>query len=250
MPPVQGNPTKVSGPFIAEIHLADGTTLNLERGEFAPGADGRLTPVREPAVRQGQRNMPGLWFSSLMRRHVSYESLLERNRMLLLDFDPSIRNYLEQPFRLHYKVNGRSRVHTPDLLVWRTDGSLMICNVKSTARLERGSFPAQSEACAQFCRQERIDYSVLTEPDGQQLENLRWLSGYWGVQLESSPAFYVMEGILKEGPRSVQDLLHEAGGHEATSRPVLFAALWSRRFLIDLDSAIESDSNVWISNAD
>lgn len=193
--------------------------------------------------------MPGLWFSSVMRAHVSYESLLERNRMLMLDFDPTTRSYLEQPLRLSYRAYGRTRFHTPDLLVWRTDGSLMLCNVKSKSRLERGSFPLQSEACARFCEIERIDYAVLSEPDGQVLQNLRWLSGYWGIEFENSSAYWLMRERLEKGTATIADLLEEAGGHEALTRPVLFAALWSQEFEMDLGKAMESDSKVWVSNA-
>lgn len=229
--------------------LADQNELKLAPGELSLGADGRLKPVRKSSVVRGQSNMPGLWFSSVMRKHVAYESLLERDRMLLLDFDPRTSAYLEQPLKLTYRAGGKKRVHTPDLLVWQRDGSLVLCNVKSTANLDRGSFPAQSEACAQFCELERIDYEVFTEPDGQILENVRWLSGYWWVDFRSSNAYRSMIQALRDEPATVNDLVVESGEHPLVSRPVLFAALWSRHFSIDLTKPLSNETKVWLSDA-
>ncbi len=239
----------MTGPFSVQVMLADGTGMNLAPGELAPGADGRLRPVRKSSVVRGQPNMPGLWFSSVMRRHVGYESLLERNRMVLLDFAADTAGYLEQPLKLTYRAGGKKRVHTPDLLVWRHDGSLVLCNVKSSENLGRGSFPAQSEACAQFCELERIDYEVLTEPDRQVLENVRWLSGYWGVGTEDSPAYRAMLERLLDQPGTIGDLIEASGEHPVVSRPVLFSAIWSRRFSIDLNEPLSNDTKVWLTNA-
>jgi hypothetical protein len=38
----------------------------------------------------GQRNFPGLWWSATMGRHVGFESWLERDHAMLLDFDPRV----------------------------------------------------------------------------------------------------------------------------------------------------------------
>lgn len=80
------------------------------------GGDGR--PCREPltecaqvpfesavAVRsfpsfRGQRNWPGLWWSATMGRHVGYESWLERDHAMFLDFDAAVAAFAAQPFWL------------------------------------------------------------------------------------------------------------------------------------------------------
>ena len=66
----------------------------------------RCEPVRSPGVYQRQRHMPGRWFSTTAGRFLEYESLLERDWMLLMDFDREVEWICEQPLRLRY-VQGR-----------------------------------------------------------------------------------------------------------------------------------------------
>jgi hypothetical protein len=51
----------------------------------------RCEPVRCPGVYQRQRHMPGRWFSTTTGGFLEYESLLERDWMLLMDFDREVR---------------------------------------------------------------------------------------------------------------------------------------------------------------
>lgn len=79
----------------------------------------RCEPVRTPGVYQRQRHMPGRWFSTTVGRFMEYESLLERDWMLLMDFDREVGWMCEQPLRLRYVKNDEPVSHVPDLLVWR-----------------------------------------------------------------------------------------------------------------------------------
>jgi hypothetical protein len=78
--------------------------------------------VRVPGVYRRQRHMPGRWFSTSTGRFLEYESLLERDWMLLMDFDPEAEPICEQPLRLRYLKDGLPASHVPDLLVWRAVG--------------------------------------------------------------------------------------------------------------------------------
>ena len=66
----------------------------------------RCEPVRSPGVYRRQRHMPGRWFSTTAGGFLEYESLLERDWMLLLDFDREVEWICEQPLRLRY-LQGR-----------------------------------------------------------------------------------------------------------------------------------------------
>lgn len=47
-------------------------------------------PAKSFPSRQGQRNFPGLWWSATTGQHVGFESWLEREHVMLLDFDPAV----------------------------------------------------------------------------------------------------------------------------------------------------------------
>jgi len=62
-------------------------------------------------------------------RFLEYQSLLERDWMLLLDFDREVEWICEQPLRLRYSKDEKRASHVPDLLVWRA-GTPELCDVK------------------------------------------------------------------------------------------------------------------------
>jgi hypothetical protein len=55
-------------------------------------------PVREFPSYRGQRNLPGLYWAATMLRHVGFESWLERDHAISMDFDPRVTWFASQPF--------------------------------------------------------------------------------------------------------------------------------------------------------
>ncbi|MFB6718319.1 MULTISPECIES: TnsA-like heteromeric transposase endonuclease subunit [unclassified Streptomyces] len=80
-----------------------------------------------PAVRgfcwnKGDRSFPGWYYAATTGGHVGYESWLERDRLLLLDFDPDVAGIASQPFWLHWCGGDAKRRHMPDYFVRLADG--------------------------------------------------------------------------------------------------------------------------------
>ncbi|CAO5151927.1 hypothetical protein FAIPA1_140127 [Frankia sp. AiPs1] len=75
-----------------------------------------VAPVRDFPSYRGQRHFPGLYWSATSRRHVGFESWLERDHAMLLDFDPQVVGFASQPFWLRGRDGspGRRRSHAPD----------------------------------------------------------------------------------------------------------------------------------------
>ena len=108
--------------------------------ELAPE---RFLPVREFRWARGQRHLPGWWWSVTTGSHVGYESWLERDHVLLLDFDPQVTAIAAQPFWLRWRdAAGRSRRHAPDLFARMADGSGVVIDVRPDDRIE----PRDAEA--------------------------------------------------------------------------------------------------------
>jgi hypothetical protein len=64
----------------ARISLAEAANADLEHAQ----------PVRQFASYRGQRHFPGWYWSATTGGHVPYESWLERDHALLLDFDQRV----------------------------------------------------------------------------------------------------------------------------------------------------------------
>jgi hypothetical protein len=204
----------------------------------------RCVPVRSPGVYQRQRHMPGRWFSTTAGRFLEYESLLERDWMLLMDFDWAVEWICEQPLRFCYRLDGRLASHVPDLLVWRA-GRPELCDVKTEARLEDPGFLAQVEATGRACAEAGIAYRVLSEPDRQLLANVRWLAGFREPPADPDNERSRMLVELIRGASTGCALL--AGAVEpAFARPVLMNLLWVGEVIVDLTEPICEESRVWL----
>ena len=231
----------MAGPFEAGVRvggeevrgcLAD-LSLDLLRG---------CEPVRSPGVYRSQRHMPGRWFSTTADRFLEYESLLERDWMLLMDFDREVEWICEQPLRLRYVKDDRPASHVPDLIVWRA-GAPELCDVKSDERLEDPGFLAQVEATGVACAEAGVGYRVLSEPDPQLLVNVRWLAGFRERPPDPEGERSRMLSALAAGSLTIGELMSDA--REAMlARPVLLHLLWAGDALADLSGPIDDESVV------
>lgn len=188
--------------------------------------------------------MPGRWFSVTAGRLLDYESLLERDWMLLMDFDREVDGICEQPLRLRYERDGRAASHVPDLLVWRGPERAELCDVKPVSRLEDREFQAQVQATRSACEEAGIGYRVLSEPDRQLLVNVRWLAGFREAPFDRDGERARMLRTLAVGESTLGEL--RAGAREvALAQPVLMHMLWTGVAMIDMSGLICEETRVW-----
>lgn len=120
---------------------------------------------------------PGWYWSATTGRHVGFESWLERDRLLLMDFDRDVVGIGSQPFWLHWHDGERVRRHAPDYFVRRADGSAVVVDVRADDRIEPKDAEA-FEVTRLVCTQAGWRFERLGIPDAVLLANIRWLSRY------------------------------------------------------------------------
>lgn len=239
----RGSEVAVAGPFLARVRVGEEEVCD-PLADLPFGVLRRCRRVRSPGVYARQRHMPGRWFSTTAERFLEYESLLERDWMLLMDFDCRVDWICEQPLRLRYLRDGKAASHVPDLLVWRGPASAELCDVKSSERLDDLEFQAQVRAMQLACGEAGIAYRVLSEPDRQLLVNVRWLAGFREPPFDSDGECARMLRMLAVGESTIAELL--AGAREpALARPVLMHLLWTGDALLDLSAPIGEESRIW-----
>ncbi|MFF5363370.1 TnsA-like heteromeric transposase endonuclease subunit [Streptomyces scabiei] len=92
-------------------------------------------PVRGFKSYKGQRHLPGLWWSATVGGHIGYESRLERDHVMLLDFDPTVVGVSSQPFWLFCaSEKGEGVSHAPDYFTRRDDGSAVVIDCRPADR--------------------------------------------------------------------------------------------------------------------
>ncbi|GAA2608063.1 hypothetical protein GCM10009863_21850 [Streptomyces axinellae] len=68
-------------------------------------------PVRPFRWSWGGRHFPGWYWAATTGQHVGFEAWLERDRLVLMDFDPAVVGMASQPFWLHWHDGERERRH-------------------------------------------------------------------------------------------------------------------------------------------
>ncbi|MEU2909769.1 TnsA-like heteromeric transposase endonuclease subunit [Streptomyces massasporeus] len=210
------------------------------------GSLGRLWSVRFESVRperqfpafRGQGNWCGWYWSATCGGHVGYESWLERDRLMLLDFDPLVTGMASQPFRLSWaRADGKQVRHTPDFFVRRSDGTGLVVDVRPDERIEPDD-AAKFAVTAAACRSVGWDFVRVGTPDAVLMANVRWLAGYRNPRVHRPEvAARLLEafadgGGLLAGARRV--------GDQIAVLPVLFHLLWRRVLAVDLEAGLLS----------
>ncbi|MFD8719476.1 TnsA-like heteromeric transposase endonuclease subunit [Streptomyces sp. NPDC059629] len=201
--------------------------------------DGR--PVREFPSYRGQRNYPGLYWSATAGTHVGYESWLERDHLMALDFDSEVSALASQPLWLFWEdETGRSVSHAPDYFVRRADGSVLLLDSRPEERRPARDM-AKFEATRRACVEAGWSYALWGELEHVEAVNLRWLAGYRHPRCFRDEAagqlraFFAGSAPLMEGA--------EAVGDPIAVLPVLFHLLWRQELVTDL-SVLLSDRSV------
>ena len=150
------------------IALSDAWAVPLEAGR----------PVRRFPAHKGQRHLSGLWWSATTGGHVGFESWLERDHVIRLDFDPGVVGIVSQPFWLRWTDgHGERFEHAPDFFARRADGSALVMDCRPVER-RRPRDVTKFAATARACKLVGWQYAVVGAADPVMSANLRWLSGY------------------------------------------------------------------------
>jgi hypothetical protein len=95
-----------------------GENCRLEAVIFPDAGELRSRKV----VSRSNSQSAGKYPSWKMRRMVHWESLNELNAFRLLDCDPRVWRFSEQPCRIVFTIDGIRRIHFPDVLVIGAEG--------------------------------------------------------------------------------------------------------------------------------
>src|SRR5712692_4783881 len=94
-----------------------------------PAFSAALQPEVAVAVRQVSHrgnNTIGRFPSLKMKRMISFESLIECDLLYLLDYEPEVERFDEQPLTIAYPDGPALRHYTPDFHVVRSQHNLLI----------------------------------------------------------------------------------------------------------------------------
>ncbi len=123
--------------------------------------------VRRVVTRRG-RHIRGYFPSKKMKRMVPWESLQERDALLLLELSPGVVAFKAQPEKLPYWDGTAMRVHVPDLWVLLYDEHVLFVELKPASELARPQVKAKYCQIAEQLLAQGLDYRLLTDKEIQQ----------------------------------------------------------------------------------
>jgi hypothetical protein len=240
--PDRGAPLDVDAFDVA--WLADGSEVRQLLSAATGTAFEYVAPVREFPSYRGQRHFPGLYWAASTNSHVGFESWLERDHAMALDFDPQVVAFASQPFWLYWRdtTTGQVRKHAPDFFARLAGGGGLVVDCRPAERVDARSAAAFA-AMGWACEAVGWQYRWATEIDPVWGANLRWLAGYRHSRYGGAPG---LSAAVCSAFWSPAPLLAQAGsvGDPIAVLPLIFHLLWQGLLMADLSRPLNDHTLV------
>lgn len=187
----------------------------------------------------------------------SFESLLEKDYLMLLDFDDEVESFEVQPVRI--PVTGVRNGYVPDVLVkFLPDpetGEIrnqLLVEVKHSDDLKRNHAKYVKKFEAAYAYAEERDWQFVVMDQTQiripRLANLKFLREYRNVE----PSEHDVNNVLKQVKKlsklaSVSTLLATICKHDDDRLywlPIIWHMVVTKQLVVDLDGLIDNDTSI------
>lgn len=186
--------------------------------------------------RPGYRGLRGYYPSFKTGRSVAFESRLERDHFLLLDADPRVSTYDEQPVTITFDGRRRSRRYTPDCRVIYRSGTTELVEVKYAADIasmsgdERVDLDEAHNAARAWCTERGWSFKLRTDQDivGAALDRAHALHAFARASDAVVSPDAVLAFVAKRPGVTLAELAHafDDGSHGASVRRLALHLVW------------------------
>lgn len=223
-----------------KIRVQDGDVVEVPAHRATHDLLRSALPFRTFRWYYGQRHYSGSYWSATMSAHVIYESRLELSRLLMADFDRSVRFIVAQPFLIKSEVQDVVRSHIPDYL-FLTDMNPVLVDVKPR---EHVSDTKVAETFA-WVRNEVESlgwrFEVASEQPPVLWDNVRFLAGYRRAESINDSALRALRATQFDNV-TFGDALRNVDDAEPLTRAALLHMLWTHEVSTDLSKVLSSQS--------
>jgi hypothetical protein len=197
----------------------------------------KLVTTTRTISNAGIHRMVGRFYSVKNKCSVAWESWLERDFMLLSEYDWAVEHYVEQPEQVVLWLDGVAHRYTPDVRLVLYDGTIRVVEVK-TERALNDPFTALKLAAAEtYYIAAGYLFQVVTEAyirANHRLSNIKLLYRYASVSPSPAEVRRVAAFLDRPSPQPLGDIV--ANAHRASVNPaVLFHLMFRQRIAFDID---------------
>jgi hypothetical protein len=175
---------------------------------------------------------------------VHFESTLERDAILLLEYNPLIVSYQEQPsVEIYYDARHKARKYIPDFDAQLVGGGTLTIEVKSASQLLRRKVKVKLEAIALRFKETGRVFRVLHESDIRRqprFDNLQLLHDATKSRSQQDDVHALSAAFEGSSLRSFGELSAALGGDAPVLRQIA-----SGHLRTDLDRSLQASTPVW-----
>ena len=181
------------------------------------------------------------------------ESTLERDWLILQDFDQSVERCEEQPVKIeYYDEQGRRRFYTPDLLIIYNDGKPpLLCEVKYAEDLRKKwkEMKPKIKAGRRYARERGWKFRIFTErrirtPFLTNVKFLRHQQCSAPSQENQDVVLNKLRRMRKATPQRLIESIHRDPLKRAEVLPIVWYLVASQRILADLSQPLTMNTPI------
>ena len=163
-------------------------------------------------IKKSHISVTGYFSSYKNKRQINFESKLEHDFYLLLEFDETVKNYQEQPFKVYYIYQDKKRKYTPDTLVNYIDSTQKIFEVKPMIKIKNDiELQEKIELQKQKIKEEKnLELCIFTDVniDKIYLNNIKIIYNFAFIKINKEIQDKIRKELLKLNvPIAVKNLL-------------------------------------------
>jgi len=202
------------------------------------------------------RNITGYVQSDKGGDYTYFESGLERDALILAEYDKNILSFETQPKKFSYKFGDKNRSYTPDIFITYKDGSSLFVEVKYRADLHKDwailkpKFKAVVH-CLRAEEYERTRFKIWTEVEIRTvyLKNVTFLLPYRKRPVEEYQVKTILKILSRMDAMIINELLPLCS-KDLTIQAEFINSLWycisNDLVKVDLFRKMTMDSLIWV----
>ena len=185
-------------------------------------------PVRK--IPKNYLHVTGSFSSRKNGRMMGYESLLERDNMILLEYDDDVEGFDEQPVQISFKKGVKPYV--PDVLVrYKSGRKPLLGEVKHSSDLmkNRDKYAPKFDAAKKYAEEQGWEFGAVTEKEIRipRLGVLKFLREYLNVDPDPERAASIVDALKGARGKLEMDALLKVLCSTDTERLTMTPVVWS-----------------------
>jgi hypothetical protein len=195
---------------------------------------------------KGFKRVIGKFPSLKMGRLICWESQIERDYIYLLEFDPSVVFYAEQPLRISYYLDDKERHYTPDFLVKRSDKNLIV-EVKQEDEAQKEENQCLFRIASAICAHDNYEFVLVTDTMIRvqpRLDNIKLLTRYQRIPIHDPQYQIICYELFSKSSEVCLSEITQFFASRNIGKQVVFSLLYWGILAVDLMQPITAESVV------